>query len=168
MNNINLSIILPTINEAENLSILIPEIKAILNELNLDKYEILVVDDGSQDNTLEIIKSFNKADNRVNILERNNKPSLPMSNWDGVVNSNNEYVMWLDADGSMTALAIKKILTVLNENKESVIIGSRFSEGGGYKGVKEILAFLKKRLTICLCTNKKNFLANIILEELNI
>lgn len=138
MNNINLSIILPTINEADNLSILIPEIKAILNELNLDKYEILIVDDGSEDNTLEIIKSFNKADNRVNILERNNKPSLPMSIWDGVVNSKNEYVMWLDADGSMTALAIKKILTVLNENKESVIIGSRFSEGGGYKGVKVI------------------------------
>ncbi len=37
-----------------------------------------------------------------------------------------------------------------------------------YEGVKEILAFLKKRLTICLCTNKKNFLANTILEELNI
>jgi xanthine/uracil permease len=46
--------------------------------------------------------------------------------------------MWLDADGSMTALAIKDILLKLQEDKNAVVIGSRFVNGGGYKGVLDI------------------------------
>ena len=46
--------------------------------------------------------------------------------------------MWLDADGSMNADSIKKLLEKLNENTENVIIGSRFVEGGGYKGIEEV------------------------------
>ena len=49
-----------------------------------------------------------------------------------------EHVMWLDADGSMNADSIKKLLEKLNENTENVIIGSRFVEGGGYKGIEEV------------------------------
>ena len=49
-----LSVILPTLNEEENLKKLIPEIAHLLEgELKID-YEIIVVDDGSTDNTKEI------------------------------------------------------------------------------------------------------------------
>ena len=42
--------------------------------------------------------------------------------------------MWLDADGSMPATDIKKLIDVQLENLNSVIVGSRFVEGGGFKG----------------------------------
>ena len=51
-----------------------------------------------------------------------------------------ENVMWLDADGSMNALAIERLLNVFfsKENSNLAIVGSRFSEGGGYKGVRDV------------------------------
>ena len=53
-----------------------------------------------------------------------------------------EHVMWLDADGSMTPLAMGKLLRTyfkyINLGDEKIIIGSRFIEGGGYKGVKDV------------------------------
>jgi len=51
-----ISIILPTLNEEKNLKILVPEISSLFeNDLKLE-YEIIVVDDGSTDNTSNIIK----------------------------------------------------------------------------------------------------------------
>ena len=55
---INLSVILPTINEGENLKNLIPNIYIQLSNLKLDNFEVIVVDDGSTDNTSKIISDL--------------------------------------------------------------------------------------------------------------
>ena len=59
-----------------------------------------------------------------------------MSIWDGIELSKQKYVMWLDADGSMTSKGVQSIIQKLIENEDSVIIGSRFVDGGGYKGIE--------------------------------
>ena len=134
----SVSIILPTINEGSNLSLLIPGTQNKLKDLKIENYEILVVDDGSTDDTVEIIKQMNIEDDRIKIILREDTPSLPMSIWDGIATSQKEYVAWLDADGSMTPDSLKSLIQVLQKNKEAVVIGSRFVSGGGYKGIKEI------------------------------
>ena len=53
-----LSIILPVLNEELNLKYLIPEISKIANEVVLNNYEIIVVDDNSTDNTKTLINNF--------------------------------------------------------------------------------------------------------------
>lgn len=138
MTSLRLSIVLPTINEAENLSILIPNIQKKLNILKIQDYEIITVDDGSTDNTVELIKNMNEKDQRINIISRQQNPSLPNSIWEGINEAKYEYVMWLDADGSMTPEAVEKILGKLLLNKNSAVIGSRFVKEGGYKGVKDL------------------------------
>ena len=54
-----ISIIVPCYNEMESLPIFYKEITAILEKINYD-YEILFVNDGSKDNTLNILKEFSK------------------------------------------------------------------------------------------------------------
>ena len=135
---VQLSIVLPTINEEENLRLLIPEIIESLKETELNDFEILVMDDGSSDNTEELISSINQESKFVKFISRSNPPSLPMAIWDGIDSSRYDYVLWMDADGSMPAEAVKSLVSILLDNPESVIIGSRFVDGGAYKGILEL------------------------------
>ena len=135
---IKVSIILPTLNEKKNLEILIPSIVKEFDELTIQDYEILVVDDNSTDGTDIYIKNLSKEYLNLFYFHRSEEKSLPMSIWDGINVSKYEYVMWLDADGSMTPKAMVKLMKTLIKFPDSVVIGSRFVKGGGYKGVKDI------------------------------
>ena len=137
-NLINLSLILPTINESENLKKLIPEIVIELSDSNVNNYEILVLDDGSTDDTVSFIEELHKTNSNIILNNRTGEPSLPKAIFDGIVQSKYEYVMWLDADGSMPAKTIREMVNKQAEQVDAVIIGSRFVEGGGYKGIQQI------------------------------
>ncbi len=140
--NNKISIILPTLNEEKNLRQLIPEIIFLCeNDLKI-KYEIIVVDDGSTDSTKEYVLSLNEDNYSLKFIQRVEGKSLPLSILEGIKSSEFDNVMWLDADGSMTVKAMKKLLIAYFDNpqndKKKVIVGSRFIEGGGYKGVKDV------------------------------
>ena len=73
---INISIILPTINEEENLKFLIPDIFDELETIEILEFEILVVDDGSTDNTKELIKKLKNKYTNLEIIERSKSPFI--------------------------------------------------------------------------------------------
>ena len=137
-----ISVILPTLNEEENLRLLIPEIVNLLeDELDIE-YEVIVVDDGSTDMTEVFINELMSNNTSIKFSLRTNEKSLPLSILEGINTAVHEHVMWLDADGSMTPLAMGRLLRTYfehyNSGDQKVIIGSRFVEGGGYKGVKDV------------------------------
>ncbi len=137
-----ISVILPTLNEEKNLKILVPQISSLFeNDLKLE-YEIIVVDDGSTDSTNEYISSLMENNKSIKLILRDKEKSLPLSILDGIKSSQFDNVMWLDADGSMTVKAMKKLVisyfTNIKNEEKKVIVGSRFIEGGGYKGVKDV------------------------------
>ena len=133
-----LSIVLPTINEAENLKKLIPQIVSEVSELSIPMFEVIIVDDGSTDNTSELVENLSKEFQFLQIIQRDEEPSLPLSIWEGIQSSKYDYVLWMDADGSMPAKTVRELIEVLNHNKNSVVVGSRFIDGGGYKGVRDL------------------------------
>ena len=59
-----LSIVIPILNEADNILKLIPEINKIKKKLKIKKFEILLVDDNSKDNIVNVI---NKLKKNINI-----------------------------------------------------------------------------------------------------
>jgi glycosyltransferase involved in cell wall biosynthesis len=63
----NISVVIPLYNEEENVHILHKRLKEVLDETRLD-YEILYVDDGSQDNTLDHLEEIQKNDKNVVVL----------------------------------------------------------------------------------------------------
>ena len=131
----NLSIVLPTINESQNLKVLIPKIIKELSHINNLLFEIIIMDDHSTDDSRQVVLNLNKKFKNIRFISRFNTPSLPMSIYEGIEKARYDYVMWLDADGSMPASDVKKLVKTQIKNPEAVIIGSRFVDGGGYKGV---------------------------------
>ncbi len=136
--NKNISIILPTLNEKENLENLIPDFILNLEDNNYENYEILVIDDNSIDGTKDYIDRLQKLNSKIKIIVRKENPSLPLSILTGIENSEYENVMWLDADGSMPASDSLKLINKFFVNSRTVIVGSRFTDGGAYKGVKDL------------------------------
>ena len=88
-----ISIVTPTFNEEENLKFLIPDLIENFSVLTNLKYEIIVIDDNSNDNTLEVLNKFNENHKNVRIYVRDENPSLPMSIYDGIEKSNFDNVM---------------------------------------------------------------------------
>ena len=83
MSSIGISIILPTLNEEENLSKIIPEIISKFKKNNLD-YEIVVVDDNSSDNTDLTMNKFISENPNIKFVKRKKNPSLPLSIYEGI------------------------------------------------------------------------------------
>ena len=87
MNNskIGVSIVLPTLNEKENLQLLIPELINVVNKNDIENYEIIVVDDNSTDDTSLYIESLQTKNKNIRIIVRKDKNSLPKSIYEGSV-----------------------------------------------------------------------------------
>lgn len=132
-----ISIVLPVINECLNLEILIPELLRVCDDLGIQS-EVIVVDDGSDDGTSQFIESYNSSESRVRIIDRSGRLcSLPESINDGVLNSNFEYILWMDADGSMPPSVLTNLIASFESyglRGETIVVGSRFVKGGGFKG----------------------------------
>jgi len=137
-NDKGISIILPTLNERKNLEKLIPDFIDNLEKNYIKNYEILVIDDRSTDNTKEYVDSLTKINSKIKLIVREKYRSLPQSILDGINHSIFEYVIWLDADLSMPAKDSLKLIKEFFNKDYEVVIGSRFTNGGGYKGVKDI------------------------------
>lgn len=91
--NIKVSVIMPIYNAFDFLK---PAMDSVIDQ-TLKEIEIICIDDGSTDHSLDIIKEYQKADDRIRIItETNAGPALARNN--GLKRARGEYVAFLDAD----------------------------------------------------------------------
>lgn len=121
-----LLIIIPAYNEAENIIKVIEELRQ-----EIDYADILVINDASRDNTLEVIQ-----ENNIECL------STPFNlGYAGVVQTGFKYakqkaypyVAQFDGDGQHIAYELHKLFKLAKETEADVVIGSRFKEKTKYK-----------------------------------
>lgn len=142
---IPVSVILPTYNEAENILGMIEDISEILGEAT---YEIIVVDDDSPDGTSALVRDAADTKSRLRLITRRSDRGLIPSIREGVAAARHDICVWLDADQSMKAEAIPRLLAEI-EGGADLAIGSRYIEGGGVKGsngVTKALMPIRKHL----------------------
>lgn len=123
---IQITVILPTYNEKENIKLLIP---AILKNLD-KKVEILVVDDNSPDGTWRIVEDMAKGIKNITLLKRMHKRGLTSALSDGIRIAKGKIIAWMDTDLSMPPEKLKE-LTQKIENGYDIAVGSRYIQGGG-------------------------------------
>ena len=134
---IELTIILPTINEGENIRYLIPNLFKTVGQ-HVNGLEVIVVDDGSTDITRVVVAELSARYQSVSAIFRtSSEKSLPGSIQTGIDAAVGELVVWMDADGSMTPEVVVNLLKAWKmkpQNEATVVIASRFVSGGGLKG----------------------------------
>lgn len=121
-------VIIPTYNEAENLPRLVEE----LLSLDVDKLEVLIIDDKSPDGTGQIAdKLAERYPKRIEVLHREAKLGLGTAYVDGfarALEKGAEAVVHMDADFSHPPQIIPKFLERLGDY--DIVVGSRYVPGG--------------------------------------
>ena len=118
----NFSVIIPIYNESENLKKLISEIKKSLVEK--DNYEIIIINDGSTDETKKCISEL-KEDFSINYIEHNKNIGQSNSILTGINNSLYNTIVTLDGDGQNNPNDIPKLLDIFFSNDYSLVSGIR-------------------------------------------
>jgi dolichol-phosphate mannosyltransferase len=120
-----ISLIIPTYNEAENIEPLIKEIDETVDKSIAD-FEYIVVDDNSPDGTGAVAEKL-KEQYPVRVIHRAGKLGLGSAVVEGFNASTREYVGVMDADLSHDPVILNDMVRALDEC--DIVIGSRFAEG---------------------------------------
>ncbi len=92
-----IGIIVPCYNEEESLPLFYKEMNRVIKQMDVD-YELLFVNDGSKDNTLNLLKEMAKKDKRVKYLSFSRNFGKEAAILAGLKNINGDYITLMDAD----------------------------------------------------------------------
>ena len=94
IDNGKVSIIMPVYNSEKYI---VDSIESVLKQ-TYSNWELLLVDDGSSDGSLEIIKKYAKVDQRIVVLQHDNNKGLPTARNTGIEKATGKYLAFLDSD----------------------------------------------------------------------
>ena len=118
------SLIIPAYNESARLGATLEKVLAFVHDQGWDA-EVIVVNDGSRDNTAEIVKSFAVKDPILRLVENPGNRGKGYSVRNGMLNARGEIVLFSDADLSSPIEEAPKLLAALGQGAD-IAIGSRW------------------------------------------
>lgn len=119
MKNPEISVIIPTFNRQKYIS---RAIRSVLNQsISNDLYEIIVVDDGSTDNTIEVIQGYL---DRIKLIRNKKNIGLPASLNVGIKASKARFIIRLDSDDYVhyNYLQVPYLYMTMNNNFDAVCL----------------------------------------------
>ncbi len=123
-----LSVIVPTFNETDNVVELRNRVAAALEGID---WEMIFVDDDSPDGTAEALRSMAQADRRVRCIQRVGRRGLSTACIEGMLASSAPVVAVIDADLQHDENLLPKMLETIDREALDVVVGSRYVDDGG-------------------------------------
>lgn len=123
-----LSIIVPTFNERNNIVPLVNELSAILAGID---WEVIFVDDDSSDGTARAVRTLAGERSRVRCVHRINRRGLSSACVEGMLASSAPFVAVMDGDLQHDPKIIPTMLGLLKKSDAELVVGSRYIDGGG-------------------------------------
>ena len=111
-----LSIIVPCYNEAESVPLFYPELKKYLDEMKT-KYEIIFVDDGSKDSTVEACLKLKENDSNISIISFSRNFGKEAAILAGLRQSKGDYIVMMDADLQDPPSLLPEMLDVVSKGE---------------------------------------------------
>lgn len=129
MNKIYLSVVIPSFDEIVNLQKgVLDKIEHFLNKKGYS-YEVIIVDDGSEDGSIEFVQDFIKENSNFSLIKN---PHLGKAGavTTGMLKAKGEYVLFIDMDQATPIEEVNKLLPSFKEGFD-IVIGSRNSQRKG-------------------------------------
>lgn len=144
-----ISIVVPIYNKKNTLESCI---KSIINQ-TYKNIEIILVDDGSQDISLEICRKYEKIDNRIKVISQRNGGVSSARNL-GIKNAKGKYLQFVDADDTINTNMCEILINTIKKDETEMVIC-------GYNNIRQGKIISKK------CINKVTSSINEISESFN-
>ena len=152
--NIDLTIVLATLNEIENLPLLCSSIDSILTKQKI-KYQLLFIDDNSNDGTREFIKNYCDKNPLSKYIFNDCKQSPLIARYQGIKIADGKYIINMDADLQHLTSYLMNIYNALLKNYD-IVIASRYCKNGSPGNRKVVRGIISRAAT---------FLAKILLRS---
>ena len=147
----NIAILIPAFNEGKY-------IKNVLSECLLYKLDLIIIDDGSTDNTIEIIEKFPKPVGPKIILIRHQlnkgKGEALKTGFNFAAKNNYSGVITLDGDGQHKVSEIEDFIRMAENENPDVIVGSRFKNTKGMPFIRLATNFVTSWLISAIAGKK--------------
>ncbi len=128
---IELAVVVPTFNERDNISLLVPALEKALPAI---QWELIFVDDNSPDGTGECIRRLAATDRRIRVLERIGRRGLSSACIEGMLATPAPYIAVMDADLQHDERVLPKLLELMKSEDLDIAVGSRNLAGGSCEG----------------------------------
>jgi glycosyltransferase involved in cell wall biosynthesis len=128
---IDVSIVIPAYEEEQAIGEVIDAVKAVMDKTAAYRYEILVVDDGSQDKTAVVARSRS-----VRVHQHRHNLGSGASRKTGILHARGDIIVMLDGDGTYPAAAIPELLALFPAYDQ--VVGARQSEKGTHRWLRTL------------------------------
>jgi dolichol-phosphate mannosyltransferase len=124
---LELSVVIPTYKERQNVAPLIAALEAALQGVN---WEVIFVDDHSPDHTADAVRALALSNPRVRIIERVGRRGLSSACIEGMMASPAPYLAVMDADMQHDETVLPEMLRLLQSENLDIVVASRRAAGG--------------------------------------
>jgi dolichol-phosphate mannosyltransferase len=125
-----ISVVVPAYNEADRIRACLREIALVLEDLD---YEIIVVDDGSQDSTYQEAIAIAAENARIRPLRQSSNQGKGAAVFHGFQHATGEIIAFLDADLELHPSLLLSFIKIMHETEADVVIGSKMHPGSKLK-----------------------------------
>lgn len=134
-----LSIVIPTFNERENIVPLIERLRAALVGI---AWEVIFVDDDSSDKTVDVVRSLSLTDRRIRGIRRIHRRGLAGACLEGILSTSAPIVAVMDADLQHDETRLVAMLAMMRSNRTDLVVATRYGGEGssseGFTGVRQV------------------------------
>jgi glycosyltransferase involved in cell wall biosynthesis len=159
-NEIKISILIPCYNEVNTIKEIIKKVNYNLQLYGFNDYEILVVDDYSNDGTSEILKQISLEKN-IKIFSHSQNLGKGAAVHTGIENTTGDILIIQDADLEYDPSDYDKLLRPFFEADADIVYGSRFIGGGKYVRIHFFWHYLANKIITFVC----NMFTNLNLTD---
>ena len=128
----DITIVVPTFNEAENVPLLVARLENVLADQN---WEVVFVDDDSADGTADAVRAIARRNQRVRLVHRIGRRGLSSACVEGILSSSAPIFAVMDGDLQHDDSKLTAMIDQLVDGDLDIVVGSRYIDGGDTKGL---------------------------------